>query len=418
MSQAEKPDPFSVALEQLRITAELLQLDAGIYEILKQPRRSLTVSIPVQMDDGTVTAFTGHRVQYNDARGPCKGGIRYHPDVTLGEVKALAAWMTWKCAVMDIPFGGGKGGVVCNPKKMSMKEKEKMTRKYASLLHDFIGPYRDVPAPDVYTDSQTMAWIADTYSQRVGHMVPEVITGKPLSIGGSEGRSTSTARGCVFCIREAAELLRIPMKGARVVVQGFGNAGANAALIISEIGAKVVAASDSRGAVYSNEGINAQELVDHKAQTGSVVGFKGLKEISDEELLGLDCEILIPAALENVITSKNASNIKAKIISEAANGPTTPEADKILVENKVLLIPDILANAGGVMVSYLEWVQNLEREHWTETHVNERLEDNMVASFKEVWTTSKSNEVSMRNAALMVGVGRVAEAIKTLGLWP
>lgn len=411
-------NPFENALRQLELAAEKLKLDPGLHERLKHPNRVLQVSIPIRMDNGQIHVFTGYRVQYHDARGPYKGGIRYHPDVTMDEVKALAMWMTWKCAVADIPYGGAKGGVVCNPKQMSIGERERLTRRYTSMLFDFIGPYRDVPAPDVYTDAQTMAWIMDTYSQLKGYLVPEVVTGKPISTGGSEGRDTATSRGVVICIREAAKELGIPLKGARVVIQGFGNAGANAAVLLHELGGRVIAVSDSRGAIHSSRGLDPQRLLRHKEATGSVVGFEGSERISSEDLFRLECEFLIPAALENAIGRHNAGEVRARVIAEAANGPTTTEADRILEANKVLVIPDILANAGGVTVSYLEWVQNLNRQHWTQEEVFAKLEAKQVKAFHDVRQTSERLGASMRVGALALGVGRVAEALQTLGLFP
>ena len=411
-------NPFQNALKQLEDTADIIKLDPDVHEILKQPKRILSASVPIRMDDGRVRNFQGYRVQYNDARGPYKGGIRYHPNVTLDEVKALAAWMTWKCAVVDIPYGGAKGGVVCDPKNMSLHEKERLTRRYTAVILDFIGPYRDVPAPDVYTDGQTMAWILDTYSQIHGYQVPEVVTGKPISLGGSEGRINSTSRGCVIAVREAAKILNLQLKGATAAVQGYGNAGSWSAVFLNELGVKVVAVSDSKGGVISKEGLDPQRIQDHKNRTGSVIGLSGTQEISNDELLELDVDILVPAALENAITAKNASEIKARIVSEAANGPTTPEADKILEKNKIFLVPDILANSGGVTVSYLEWVQNLNRQHWTESQVNEQLEQKMVSAFKNTLGTSRKYNISMRKGALTLAVGRVADAIKTLGIWP
>jgi glutamate dehydrogenase (NAD(P)+) len=413
-----KPNPFQNAMKQLENTAELIRLDPDVQEILKQPKRILSVSVPIRMDDGRVRNFQGYRVQYNDARGPFKGGIRYHPNVTLDEVKALAAWMTWKCAVVDIPYGGSKGGIVCDPKNMSLKEKERLTRRYTAMIADFIGPYRDVPAPDVYTDSQTMAWILDTYSQIHGYQVPEVVTGKPISLGGSEGRLNSTSRGCVITAREAAKVLNLPLKGATAAVQGYGNVGSWSAVFLKELGLRVLAVSDSKGGIVSNEGLDPQKIQAHKDETGSVIGLKGTHEISNDELLELDVDILVPAALENAITDRNASKIKAKIVCEGANGPTTPEADKILEKNKVFLVPDILANSGGVTVSYLEWVQNLNRQHWTEAQVNEQLEQKMVSAFKSTFDTARKYNVSLRDGALALAIGRVSEAIKTLGIWP
>jgi len=370
------------------------------------------------MDNGEIGVFTGCRVQHNDARGPFKGGIRYHPNVTLDEVTALAMWMTWKCAVVDIPYGGAKGGVCCNPKKMSTGELERMTRRYTSLILDVIGPYRDVPAPDVYTDAQTMAWIMDTYSQFKGYSVPECVTGKPLSIGGSEGRVEATSLGVIVCAREAAKHLGLNFKGATVAVQGYGSVGWNAAKIAYDMGCKIVAVSDSVGGIYCSEGLNPRYIYEHKSKTSSVVNCEACKNITNEELLETKCDILIPAALENQITKANADKIKAKIVAEGANGPTTPEADKVLHEKGTTLVPDILANSGGVTASYFEWVQNLTREHWTLEEVNRKLENKMVKAFNDVHKVAKQEESDMRTAALMLGVGRVSDAIKTLGLWP
>jgi glutamate dehydrogenase/leucine dehydrogenase len=414
----ESQSALCVACEQLNIAAEKLKLDPGIHEMLKHPKRSLIVSITIKMDNGETGTFIGCRVQHNDARGPFKGGIRYHPNVSLDEVTALSMWMTWKCAVVDIPYGGAKGGVCCNPKEMSRGELERMTRRYTTLILDIIGPYRDVPAPDVYTDAQTMAWIMDTYSQFKGYSVPECVTGKPISVGGSEGRAEATSLGVVVCAREAAKNSGLKLKGATVVVQGFGNVGWNAAKIAHDMGCKIVAVSDSVGGIYCREGLNPYKVYEHKSKTGSVTKFKGCKNITNAELLETKCDILIPAALENQITKANASRIKAKIVSEGANGPTTPEADKALHEKGITLIPDILANSGGVTASYYEWVQNLTREHWTVEEVNRKLENKMVKAFNDVNKLAKRERSDMRTAALMLGVGRVAEAIKTLGLWP
>lgn len=409
---------LDVALEQLRIAAEKLDLDPNIHEMLKHPKRSLIVSITTKMDNGQTRIFTGCRVQHNDARGPFKGGVRYHPNVTLNEVTALAMWMTWKCAVTDIPYGGAKGGVCCNPKEMSNGELERLTRRYTSLLLDFIGPYRDVPAPDLYTDAQTMAWIMDTYSQFKGYSIPECVTGKPLSVGGSEGRAEATSRGVVLCAKEAAKHLGLKLKAATVAVQGYGNVGWNAAKIAYGIGCKIVAVSDSRGGIHCPNGLNPYKVYEHKSKTGSVVNYEGCENITNKELLETGCDILIPAALENQITKANAGNIQAKIVAEGANGPTTPEADKMLHEKEVFLVPDILANSGGVTVSYFEWVQNLTREHWTLEEVNQKLEDKIVRAFNDVYRVAKKEESDMRTAALTLGIGRVSEAIKTLGLWP
>ena len=414
----EAKTALDVALEQLRIAAEKLDLDPGVHEMLKHPKRSLIVSIITRRDNGETSVFTGCRVQHNDARGPFKGGIRYHPNVTLDEVTALAMWMTWKCAVADIPYGGAKGGVCCNPKEMSKGELERLTRRYTSLLLDFIGPYRDVPAPDVYTNAQTMAWIMDTFSQFKGYSVPECVTGKPISIGGSEGRAEATSRGVVLCAREAAKLLGLKMKDATVAVQGFGSVGWNAAKIANDWGCKIIAVSDSRGGIYFREGLNPYKVYEHKSKTGSVVDYPRCRNITNEELLELECDVLIPAALENQITRANAHKIKAKIVAEGANGPTTPEADKVFHEKGIFLVPDILANSGGVTVSYFEWVQNLTREHWTLDEVNRKLEGKIVKAFKDIHKISKQKEEYMRTAALILGIGRVSEAIKTLGLWP
>ena len=411
-------DPYGNAMKQLSGAAKLISLDQSTKEVLSEPKRILNVSVPVRMDNGKFGVFQGYRVQFSDARGPYKGGIRYHPNVSLSEVKALAMWMTWKCAVIDIPYGGAKGGVVCDPKILSVAEKERLTRRYTSAIIDFIGPYKDIPAPDVYTDPQTMGWIMDTYSQMKGYQIPECVTGKPVAVGGSEGRNNSTARGCVFCVREAAKVSKMNLKGATAAVQGFGNAGSWAAVFLKELGVKVVAASDSRGGAYSKGGIDPQKAIACKERNGSLAGIPGTTEITNEDLLELDVDILIPAALENAITGQNAAKVKARIISEVANGPTTPEADKILSKEGVFLVPDILANSGGVAVSYFEWVQNLQRQHWTEQEVNSQLERKIVSAFNSVHAFAKKESVHMRDAALAIAVSRVAEAIKDLGVWP
>jgi len=415
---AQEHTALTVALEQLKIAAEKLDLDPGIHEILKKPKRSITVSVTIKMDDCSIGVFNGVRVQHWDVRGPFKGGLRYHPDVTLDDVTALAMWMTWKCAVVDLPYGGAKGGISCNPKKMSQGELERLTRRYVSLIFDYLGPHRDVPAPDVYTNAQTMAWIMDTYSQLKGYSVPESVTGKPIEIGGSEGRVCATALGVAFCTREAAKNLNLKLKNATVAVQGYGNVGYNAASIMHSMGCKVVALSDSTGGIYCKEGLNPYDVCKHKSKTGSVQNFKNCTNITNAELLETKCDILIPAALENQITKANAGKIKAKILAEGANGPTTPDADKALYEKGVCLIPDILANSGGVTVSYFEWVQNLTREHWTLEEVNRKLETKMTKAFDDVYALSKKEESEMRTAALMLGVGRVASALTMLGLWP
>ena len=412
-------NPFEVALEQLDEAAKLINLDKGLHQILAHPKRVLTVSIPVRLDNNEIRVFTGFRSQHNDARGPYKGGIRYHPQVTIDEVKALSMWMTWKCAIADIPYGGGKGGIICNPKQMSELELERMTRRYAYAIADVIGPHTDIPAPDVYTGGKEMAWIMDTYSALKGNYVqPEVITGKPLAIGGSLGRTEATGRGLSFTVHEAARKLKLNMHTASVAVQGFGNAGQFAAQLLEEQGAKVIAVSDSKGGVYNKIGIQIGALRKHKEKKGSVVGFSEGKSISNEEVLETDCTILIPAALENQITKKNAPKIGAKIVAEAANGPTTPEADDILYKNKTLVIPDVLANGGGVTVSYFEWLQNLRREYWSESQVNEMLDKNITRAFSDVYATHDKYQVNMRKASTLLAINRVVDAIKIRGLWP
>jgi glutamate dehydrogenase/leucine dehydrogenase len=416
---SEKINPFQIALKQLEEAAKILNLDKGMFDVLSHPKRVLTVSIPVKMDDGSMRVFTGYRSQHNDARGPYKGGIRYHPDVTIDEVKALSMWMTWKCAIADIPYGGGKGGIICNPKEMSENELERMTRRFAYMISDIIGPHTDIPAPDVYTGGKEMAWIMDTYSALKGNFVqPELITGKPIPIGGSLGRNEATGRGLAYTVREAAKELGINMKESTTVVQGFGNAGQFSSKLVQDQGGKVIAASDTQGAIINSEGISADALMKHKKETGSVVGFDGSRSISNEELLETECTILIPAALENQITKNNAGKIKAKIVAEAANGPTTPEADEVLYENGILVIPDILANGGGVTVSYFEWLQNLRRDYWTEEEVNNRLDKNITKSFHDVYDAHKKYNVDMRKAATLLAINRVAEATKIRGIWP
>lgn len=412
-------NPFEVALKQLDEAAKLINLDKGLQQVLANPKRILTVSLPIRMDNGEIHVFTGYRSQHNDARGPYKGGIRYHPQVSIDEVKALSMWMTWKCAIADIPYGGGKGGIICNPKEMSEGELERLTRRYAYAIADIIGPHTDIPAPDVYTGGKEMAWIMDTYSALKGNYVqPEIITGKPITIGGSLGRNEATGRGLGFTVREAAKKLKIDMKDATMAVEGFGNAGQFASQFVEDQGARLIAASDSKGGISNKNGINVAELRRHKEKTGSVVGFSGANSISNEELLETECIILIPAALENQITTKNASRIKAKIVAEAANGPTTPDADEVLYNNKILVIPDILANGGGVTVSYFEWLQNLRRDYWTEEKVNERLDRNITKAFNDVYQTSERYGIDMRKASTVLAVNRVVEAIKIRGLWP
>jgi len=413
-----KPNSLGAALHQLGIAAEHLNLDSRIHEVLKYPKRALIVSLPVKMDDGTVKVFQGCRVQHNDARGPFKGGLRYHPNVTLDEITALAMLMTWKCAVVDIPYGGAKGGVCCNPKEMSQSELERLTRRYTIMISDLIGPYRDVPAPDVYTDEQTMAWIMDTCSLLKGYSVPESVTGKPIILGGFKQREEATSLGVAFCIREAMKHLKMKTKYSAVVIQGFGSVGWNLARILHEQEYRVIAVSDSKGGIYNVRGVDPLKVFEYKNKTGSVTGYTNTKQVTNEELLELRCDILVPAALENQITKENANKIKAKIVAEAANEPITPEADEVLNEKNIFVIPDILDNSGGVTSSYFEWVQNLTRERWNEREANRKLEKMMMRAFDDVYDISKKRETDMRTAALILGVGRVADAIKTLGLWP
>jgi glutamate dehydrogenase (NAD(P)+) len=411
-------NPFEIAQAQFDTAADVLKLDPWLREVLRRPKRQLIVSIPTKMDDGSIRVFEGYRVQHNLARGPAKGGIRYHPSVTLDEVKALASWMTWKCATVNIPFGGGKGGVICDPKHMSQRELENMTRRYASEISIIIGPERDIPAPDVYTNAQTMAWIMDTYSMTMGATQLGVVTGKPIPIGGSEGRAEATARGCQFVIREACRDKKIPLRGAKVVVQGFGNAGSVAARLLSEDGASILAVSDSTTGIMNPRGLDIKEVLAHKEKTGSLRGYREAEAITNERLLELECDVLVPAALENQITQENAPRIKAKIIAEAANGPTTPGADEILHHNGIFLIPDILANAGGVTVSYFEWVQSLQAFFWEEAQVNQHLEKVMTRAFQEVFAYARKYDVHMRTAAYVLAVGRVAEATRIRGIYP
>jgi glutamate dehydrogenase/leucine dehydrogenase len=414
----EDLNPFSIATRQFDQAAARLNLDPGLRQVLRRPRRALTLSLPVKMDDGSVRVFEGYRVQHSTVRGPCKGGIRYHPNVTFDEVKALAAWMTWKCATVNIPFGGAKGGIVCDPHKLSKSELERLTRRYAYEISPFIGPDRDIPAPDVYTDAQVMAWIFDTYSMTQGHSAPGVVTGKPIFLGGSYGRHEATARGCVFVIRAACGVLSLPLERATAAIQGFGNAGAITAELLAEQGVTIVAVSDSKGGVYNRQGLDVPQLIDHKHKTGSVTGFSGAKPIAAEGVLELECDILIPAALENQITMENADRIKAKIVAEAANGPTTPDADVVLHESHVMVLPDILANAGGVTVSYFEWVQDLQELFWEEHDVNARLEKIMVRAFDDVYKIGQKHRVDMRTGAYMLAIDRVAKALEMRGIWP
>jgi glutamate dehydrogenase (NAD(P)+) len=411
-------NPWHVAQRQFDLAAEQLNLSPGLRRVLREPKRELTVHFPVKMDDGSVEVFTGYRVQHNLGRGPAKGGIRYHQNVTLDEVKALAMWMTWKCAVVGIPFGGGKGGVVVDPKKLSAREVEGLTRRFATEISIIIGPDKDIPAPDVNTNSQTMAWIMDTYSMHVGYTAPAVVTGKPITLGGSEGRNEATAQGAVYTLLDAARHLGMELSKCRVAVQGFGNAGAIAAQLMSAQGSTIVAVSDSTGGIYRPEGLDVNSVIAWKQEHHTVTGFPGTRDISNAELLEVDCDILIPAALENQITERNASKIQARVIGEAANGPTTPEADEILYKNGKFVIPDILCNAGGVTVSYFEWVQDLERDFWDVEHVNEKLHAVMAKAFASTLDLSLKEHVNMRTAAYMLAVQRVADATSVRGLYP
>ena len=414
----DERDLFQVAVEQFEIAANVLGLDDGMRQILSHCQRELTVNFPVEMDDGSVEVFTGYRVQHNSGPGPTKGGIRYHQSVTLSEVKALAMWMTWKCAVVGLPFGGAKGGVRVNPKLLSQAELQNLTRRYTTEIQPFIGPNQDIPAPDVNTNPQIMAWLMDTYSMNVGYSVPGVTTGKPLVLGGSEGRHEATGRGCVFAIESAARILDLNLAKTRTAVQGFGNAGSVAARLMSELGSAIVAVSDSRGGIYNSAGLDLHAVSAHKSRTGSVIGFRDADDVSNEDLLLLPVDILIPAALENQITAENAAQVQATLIAEAANGPTTPEADAILYDRNVFVIPDILANAGGVTVSYFEWVQALQAFPWTEHEVNERLRRIMNRSFDAVFRTSIEYGVHMRTAALVRAIDRVAEFTRLRGIYP
>ena len=417
-SKYDETKPHQVALLQLEIAAEKLGLDEGMKGKLRNCKRTLIVTFPVWMDNGALKIFTGYRVQHNTTRGPAKGGIRYHPSVDLDEVKALASWMTWKAAVVNIPYGGAKGGVQCNPKEMSKGELERLTRRYTYEIAPLIGPEQDIPAPDVYTDAETMAWIMDTYSILHGYSIPGVVTGKPIAVGGSLGRNEATAQGCIYTIQEACKHLGMDLEKCTVAVQGYGNAGYHSTLIIHRLGAKVIAVSDSRGGIYNADGLDPARVQKYKEKTGSVVDYSGADNITNEELLTLGCDILIPAALENQITKENARKVQAKMIAEAANGPTTPSADDILYEKGIFVIPDILCNAGGVTVSYFEWVQNIQSLFWTLEEVNDQLARIMRRSFWDVVSITKKEKVHMRTAALMLGVGRVAEATRLRGIYP
>ncbi|MBD0372017.1 MAG: Glu/Leu/Phe/Val dehydrogenase [Pyrinomonadaceae bacterium] len=417
-SPAEELNPFEIAKQQFDRAADFLELDASMRQVLRNSKRQLIVSIPVKMDGGDIQVFEGFRVQHNIARGPAKGGIRYHPNVSLDEVKALAAWMTWKCATVGIPYGGGKGGVICDPKSLSINELERLTRRYAFEIAPIIGPDRDIPAPDVYTDEQTMAWIMDTISMVRGQTELGVVTGKPISLGGSQGRHEATARGCLYTLREACRVKGINLRGARVAVHGFGNAGANIARLVAADGARVVAACDSRVGVYAENGLDVEAALRHKKETKSLRGLPNSKEIPCESVLEVECDILLPSALENSITMANVEYVKASIIAELANGPTTPGADRVLADQGVFLVPDILANAGGVTVSYYEWVQDLYSYFWTENQINETLETTMRSAFRSVHEAAMRHQTDMRTGAYILAVDRVAEATRVRGIFP
>jgi glutamate dehydrogenase (NAD(P)+) len=415
---ARHDNPLVNAQRQFDVAAEILDLDNGMREILRVPQRELTVTFPVKMDDGRIHVFTGFRVQHNITRGPAKGGIRYHPSVTIDDIRAFAMLMTWKCATVNIPFGGAKGGVIVNPKELSQSELERLTRRYTTEISILIGPDRDIPAPDIGTTPQIMAWLMDTYSMHSEHTVPAVVTGKPLNIGGSYGRNEATARGLVAILREASEALSFNVDGASVAIQGFGNVGATSARMLDDMGATVVAVSDSQGGIYNPHGLPISDIMAYKARNGTFAGFREADTITNQELLELSCDILIPAATGTQITASNAKRIKARIIGEAANGPTTVEADRILYDRGVFIIPDILANAGGVTVSYFEWVQGLQEFFWTEREVNAQLERIMVGAFKNVLQIAQERRVHMRTAAYLLAVNRVAQATTTRGIYP
>jgi glutamate dehydrogenase (NAD(P)+) len=413
-----RENPFDIARTQLRRVGDTFGIDDNLINVLSNCKKAVEVSVPTQMDDGTTSVFTGYRVTHNIARGPSKGGIRYHPDVTLDEVKALAMWMTWKCALANIPFGGAKGGVVVDPKVLSRRELERMTRRFTSEIINEIGPEKDIPAPDVGTDSRVMAWIFDTYSMNKGHSVLGVVTGKPLAIGGSLGRMEATARGALYVLRGAARKRELSLSGASVAIQGFGNVGSYLARFVAQDGAKVVAISDSSGGVHNPNGIDVEAAIAHKREHGTLGGLRETERISNDDLLLLDCDVLAPCALEQVINESNADRIRARIVVEGANGPVTPGADEILEQSGVLLLPDILANAGGVIVSYFEWVQGLQEYFWREDEVNAKLNDIVTRAFNETWATYEARQTSMRTAAYGLAVQRVAEATVTRGIYP
>jgi glutamate dehydrogenase (NAD(P)+) len=416
--KTEERSAYAIAIRQLEAAAYYLNLDRSLLEVLKHPRRELIVNFPVKMDDGSIRVFTGYRVHHNPARGPAKGGIRYHPEVTLDETRALAMWMTWKCAVVNIPYSGAKGGVVCDPKRLSIHELENLTRRYITEISIMVGPESDIPAPDIGTNPQVMAWIMDTYSMHKGYTVPAVVTGKPVAIGGSEGRLEATGRGVTVVAHEAAKMLGFGLEGARVVIQGFGNVGSATAKLMHQAGAKVVAISDARGGIYNPNGLDIPSLLHCAGRDGCIQAYRDADHITNKELLELPCDILVPAAIHGVITSENAHNIRARILVEAANGPVTPDADRILQDNGVLVVPDILANAGGVVVSYFEWVQDLQAFFWEEDEVNARLEKVMRRSFEHVRQVAEKNKVDLRMGAYIIGVQRVAEATTIRGIYP
>ena len=417
ISLEQEINPWEAQSARFDFAARKLNLEPGIWNILSSPSREIIVHFPVQMDDGHFQLFTGYRVQHSQARGPGKGGIRYAPDVTLDEVRALASWMTWKCAVVNIPFGGAKGGVICDPKKMSQGELERMTRRYTSEIIDFIGPEKDVPAPDVNTNEQTMAWIMDTYSMHMRQTVTSVVTGKPISLGGSRGRREATGRGVMVMCDESLRYLHMAREGCRVILQGFGNVGSNAARLLSEAGYKVVGIAEYDGGLYNPNGIDIYQLATYKERNGTTLGFKGAEAMPSEEVMLSECEILIPAATENVITSRNADRIQAKIIVEGANGPTTAVADEILAEKRIFVVPDILANSGGVTASYFEWVQDRQGYFWKEAQVNDQLETILRDSFEDVVRYSEAHNVNNRIAAYMLAIDRVASCIKQRGIY-
>jgi glutamate dehydrogenase (NAD(P)+) len=414
----EDLNPFRIAQIQFDMAAEFLKLDPGLRQILRTPKRVLEVSIPTKMDNGQVKVLTGYRVQHNVARGPAKGGVRFHSNVTLDEMKALAAGMTWKTATVNVPFGGAQGGVICDPKRMSKSELERVTRRYASEILPLIGPYLDIPSPDVYTDAQTMAWMMDTYAMTVGHASHGVVTGKPVSVGGSSGREEAMARGLIAVVEEACKLKKIPLRGATVAIQGFGHSGSTVARLFAEKKAKIIALSDTRGGVTNSRGIDPLKAFRYKERSGTVVGMPGASRTTNDELLTMKCDILVPAALENVITLNNAEAIKARIVAEAANGPTTPHADEILARRGITVLPDILANAGGVTVSYFEWVQNQQGLVWDAEEVNARLQKTIVRAFHEMVETMRKHHVPPRAGAMILAVNRVAEATLVRGLFP